>query len=50
MWVLGLVSWREWRASTRVANPIERDVQLKRALGFNDATFTRLAGLLRPAR
>jgi hypothetical protein len=30
-----------------VANPIERDAQIKRALGFPAETFTRLAGLLR---
>jgi predicted TIM-barrel fold metal-dependent hydrolase len=47
MWGLGMVSWREWRATARVANPIERDAQLKRALGFGEETFTRLAGLLR---
>jgi predicted TIM-barrel fold metal-dependent hydrolase len=47
MWAFGLISWREWRATARVANPIERDAQLKRALGFGEETFTRLAGLLR---
>lgn len=47
MWGLGMMSWRKWRETARVANPIERDVQLKRALGFGEETFTRLAGLLR---
>lgn len=47
LWGLGAISWREWRASRRVANPVERDVHLKRALGFPEETFTRLDGLLR---
>lgn len=47
MGALGLMTWREWRATARVPNPIERDVQIKRALGFPEETFTRLAGLLR---
>jgi len=46
-WAFGEMSWREWRATARIANPIERDAQLKRALGFPEDTFTRLAGLLR---
>ena len=46
-WAFGMLSWRDWRAAARVPNPIERDVQLKRALGFPEDTFTRLAGLLR---
>lgn len=44
----GLISWAEWRRTAAIANPIERDVQLKRALGFAEASFTRLAELLRP--
>lgn len=47
MWALGMLGWRDWRAAARIANPIERDAQLKRALGFGEETFTRLAGLLR---
>lgn len=46
-WAAGMMSWRDWRASARIANPIERDAQIKRALGFPEETFTRLAGLLR---
>ena len=46
-WAFGLVSWREWRDTAAIANPIERDVRIKRAMGFGDETFTRLAGLLR---
>ena len=47
LWALGMLSWREWRATARLANPVERDAQIKRALGFGEDTFTRLAGLLR---
>lgn len=47
MWAFGMMSWRDWRATSSTANPIERDAQIKRALGFGDETFTRLAGLLR---
>lgn len=47
LWALGALSWRDFRLTKRIANPIERDVQIKRALGFEEATFTRLAGLLR---
>ena len=47
MWAGGMMRWRDWRATARVANPVERDAQIKRALGFGAETFTRLAGLLR---
>ena len=44
---LGMLRWSDWRATARVINPIERDARIKRALGFGEKTFTRLAGLLR---
>lgn len=47
MWAFGVLSWEDWRASARIANPIERDVQIKRAMGFPASTLTTLAGLLR---
>jgi len=47
MWALGMMSHRDWRDAAKISNPIERDVQLKRALGFPDDSFTRLAPLLR---
>ncbi|HEY1111669.1 MAG TPA: amidohydrolase family protein [Opitutaceae bacterium] len=46
-WAMGLVPWRTWRETAKVPNPVERDAQVKRAMGFGDATFTRLAALLR---
>lgn len=47
LWALGAISWRDWRDAAAVGNPLERDIVLKRALGFPDVTVTRLAGLLR---
>lgn len=47
LWASGLLSWRAWRDSAAIANPIERDAQIKRALGFGDESFTTLARLLR---
>lgn len=46
-WAFGLVSLRTWRETAAIENPIERDAQIKRAMGFGEETFTRLAGLLR---
>jgi predicted TIM-barrel fold metal-dependent hydrolase len=45
-WRLGLIEWRTWRQASREPNVLERDVFLKHALGFDPATFTRLAWLL----
>lgn len=47
MWGFGMIGWRQWRESAGIKNPLERDAQLKRAMGFPPETFTRLAGLLR---
>lgn len=38
--------WRRWQ---RHSNVLERDYQLKRAMGFPEETFTRLDGLLNAA-
>lgn len=46
-WAGGMLSWRDHRAAANVAIPLERDAQLKRALGFAEATFTRAATVLR---
>lgn len=46
-WLFGMMGWRAWRETAAIVNPIERDAQIKRALGFGEETFTRLAGLLR---
>jgi hypothetical protein len=47
MWLGGVLSWREWRASAAVMNPLERDSRIKRSMGFSKETFTRLGGLRR---
>ena len=49
----GLIGRDDFRTSRRIANPLERDFFLKRALGFPEEVFTRAVGLLRtpvPAR
>ena len=50
MYAFGMMKRRDWRSAAKIKNPIERDAQLKRALGFPEETFTRLAGLLRSTR
>jgi predicted TIM-barrel fold metal-dependent hydrolase len=47
-WLRGFIDWPTYRRWQRCANPLERDYQLKRAVGFPDAAFTRLHALLRP--
>lgn len=47
LWLNGSVSWREFRRCQRTANPLERDWEFKRALGFSDEVRTRAGGLLR---
>jgi hypothetical protein len=46
----GMISWSDHLAAKRIANPLERDVQLKRMLGFSDTAFTRAATVLRGAK
>ncbi len=43
----GLFGPGTWWRLRRIRNPLERDYQLKRAMGFPEAVFTRAAGLLR---
>jgi uncharacterized protein len=42
-----MLPWHKHREASRVANPLERDAHLKRALGFSENTFTRAAHVLR---
>jgi len=46
-WLRGLVDWPTFRRWERQPNVLERDYQLKLAMGFPPETFTRLWGLLR---
>jgi uncharacterized protein len=45
-WRIGLISRDTWRESRREPNVLERDVFLKRAIGFDDSHLTRMACLL----
>jgi hypothetical protein len=49
-WAGRMLSTADLLASRRIANPLERDAYLKVKLGFNEATFTRAADILRGAR
>lgn len=44
-WLGGLLRRADWRASSSIANPIERDVFLKTKIGFPPDSFTRLDAL-----
>ena len=43
----GLLSWNQFWHWQRHPNPLERDYQFKRAMGFKDPVFTRATRLLR---
>lgn len=45
-WRMGLIDRATWRQSSRLSNVLERDVFLKRAIGFDDSHLTRMAQLL----
>jgi hypothetical protein len=45
-WRIGLISYHTWRESSRDQNVLERDVFLKRKIGFDDSHLTRMAELL----
>jgi uncharacterized protein len=46
-WLRGLIDWETFRRCEAIPNVIERDYQIKRAIGFTDEVFTRVAGLMR---
>jgi hypothetical protein len=46
-WLRGFVDWQTFRRWQRHPNVLERDYQLKLAMGFPLETFTRVWGLLR---
>lgn len=46
-WLRRQATWKEFRSAERNPNVLERDYQLKRAMGFPEETFTRVNGLLR---
>lgn len=45
-WLQRFVGWKDFRRCERLNNVLEKDCQLKRAMGFPDAVFTRIRGLL----
>lgn len=45
-WRVGLIDRTTWRSAAREPNILERDVLLKRAIGFDDSHLTRMARLL----
>ncbi len=46
LWAQRWIDWQTFRRCQRIANPLERDWQFKRALGFGEETLGRFAGLL----
>lgn len=46
-WMRGLVNWRDFRRCEANSNILERDYQLKLAMGFPKESFTRIWRLLR---
>jgi hypothetical protein len=46
-WLRGFIDWKTFRLWEKHPNVLERDFQLKRAMGFPDETFTRCWKLLR---
>jgi predicted TIM-barrel fold metal-dependent hydrolase len=49
-WAQGFLSWQQFRQCERIPNALERDYQLKRAMGFAPETFTRISTILRLER
>lgn len=46
-WLRGFLRWKDYRQAQRNPNILERDYQLKRAMGFAPESFTRISKLLR---
>ncbi len=47
MWMQRWIDAKTLRATQKIANPLERDWQFKRALGFSESALTRASSLLR---
>jgi predicted TIM-barrel fold metal-dependent hydrolase len=50
VWLRGAIGWASFRRWERQPNVLERDYQLKRAMGFPEGTFTRIRKLLRTGK
>ena len=46
-WAFRMIHWHDFRECSRVANPMERDVRLKEAMGFGSQSFSVAAKVLR---
>lgn len=46
-WMRRFISWRDFRRCEQIANLLEKDYQLKKAMGFPPEVFTRIWDLLR---
>lgn len=46
-WASGFISWNDFRRCQKITNVLERDYQLKLAMGFPSEHFSRIGGLLR---
>jgi predicted TIM-barrel fold metal-dependent hydrolase len=46
-WLQRFVGWKDFRRCERIGNVLEKDFQLKRAMGFSGEHFTRITSLLR---
>lgn len=46
-WLQGFVDWKSFRQCEQIPSVLERDYQLKRAMGFPPETFSRITRLLR---
>ncbi len=49
-WRIGMINFKTWRTADRDPNVLERDVFLKREVGFDDSHFTRMAEILESAK
>jgi predicted TIM-barrel fold metal-dependent hydrolase len=47
LWLRGDLKWRDFRRTQQIENPLERDWEFKRLLGFPDEVRTRAGRLLR---
>jgi predicted TIM-barrel fold metal-dependent hydrolase len=47
LWLRGAIDRPDFRQIQKIENPLERDWRFKEALGFQDDTLARVAGLLR---
>ena len=47
-WLQRFVNWKHFREAERICNVLEKDYQLKCAMGFPSEHFTRIYSLLRP--